>query len=410
MKSEFRHGWDKLSGAYEFNVSTGSVISDIDVHGSRRFTGCTVVQVQQPKGRKPHFAVRDGRGVTVFEIGARQMSAYSALSHLTKDSLESFSWKEERSHANDGTTFLRCRAVVGSSQQAVTGPSIPRIVLDTETTGLHPQYDEILQLAIIDGNGNVLWNRLYKPSFNTSWPDAQRIHHIKPYDVRDKGPIEDDLDAIQDILNRAEQVCAFNAEYDMAFLGEIGLRLDTLKVVDTMREYARKYYEKDFIKLTLAAKECGYNYNAHDALEDCRATLAVQNRVDGRNHSDSRRLQDAVARSRVFNEKHSTNHAAMQEAEPTRPTRRTAKHRQAGKGIPWQAHAILFAFLLLCAIIGLSMVFDQDHSNPLLAEIVTELIFICLTVWEWVNMQKSRKRRIAEKRKQGQGESSAREV
>lgn len=402
MKSEFRHGWDKLSGIHEFNVSTSSVISDIDVRGSRQFTGCAVVQVQQPKGRKPHFAVKNSSDVTVFEVGARQASAYSALSRLLGDPLESFSWEEERSYAGDGTTFLRCRAVVGSDPKAVTGPSIPRIVLDTETTGLHPQFDEILQLSIIDGDGNILWNKLYHPSFKSSWPEAQRIHHIKPSDVRNKDFIEDDLVQIQDILNRAEQICAFNAEYDMAFLGEIGLRVDTSKIVDTMRVYARKYHGRDFIKLTQAAKECGYRYNPHDALEDCKATLAVQNKADGKRTAGSRRLMDAATKAIPSTESRPKTQANVRNVAMLQPMRSTTSHRRKNKGIPWQAHAALFAFLLLCALTGLSMIFDQDHSNPLWAEVVTELIFIGLTVWEWDNMQKKRKQRIAEKREQGQ--------
>lgn len=101
-------------------------------------------------------------------------------------------------------------------------------------------------------------------------------------DVQNKGCIADDLEEIQKILDRTEQVCAFNAEFDMAFLGELGLHLDTSKVVDTMRAYARKYRGKDFIKFTQAAKECGYIYHAHDALNDCKATLVVQNKVDGK--------------------------------------------------------------------------------------------------------------------------------
>lgn len=402
MKSEFRHGWDKLSGIHEFNVGTSSVTSDIDVRGSKRFTGCAVVQVQQPKGRKPHLAVKDGSGVTVFEVGARQTGAYSALSRLLGDSLESFSWKEERSHTGDGTTFLRCQAVVSSGPKTVTGPSIPRIVLDTETTGLHPQSDEILQLSIIDGDGNTLWNKLYQPSFKSSWPEAQRIHHIKPSDVQDKGFIEDDLGQIQSILDRAEQICAFNAEYDMAFLGEIGLRVDTSKIVDTMRVYARKYHGRDFIKLTQAAKECGYRYNAHDALEDCKATLAVQNKAGGKRTTGSRRLMGAAVKAISFTESRPKTQANVRNVTVPQPAGSTTSHRHKNKGIPWQAHAAIFVFLLLCALVGLSMIFDQDHSNPLWAEIVAELIFIGLTVWEWGNVQKKRKRRIAEKREQGQ--------
>lgn len=413
MKSEFRHGWDKLSGVQEFNVNSVSVISDIDVHGTRRFTNCTVVQVQQPKGRKPHLAVKDESGTTVFEVGARQANAYSALSQLLGDTLSSFSWKEELSYMDDGSTFLRCQAMVGSLRKPATGPSIPRIVLDTETTGLHPQSDEILQLSIIDGDGNTLWNKLYRPLFKTSWPDAQRIHHIKPSDVQDKDFISDDLEEIQDILDRAEQVCAFNAEYDMAFLGEIGLHLDTSKIVDTMREYARKYYGRDYIKLVQAAKECRYRYNAHDALEDCRATLAVQNKVDGRKPSVSRKPSDATARAMVFDRPPLEAKATTANAQSPSPHDQNPDFIQNGNtrakhsrhiGIPWPVHAILFLFLLFISATGLSLVFDQDHSNPLWAEIVVVLPFIALTILELKNTRKSWNRKHRQKDTKEQAE------
>jgi len=168
MKGEFRHGWNKLSGIHEFTINTKSVTGDIEVKGARRFTNCTVMQIPQLKGRKPHFAIKDSTGTTVFEVGARQINAYSALSQLAGKSLGSFSWKEEPSYMDDGNTFLRCRATITMPPTTIGEAPIPRIVLDTETTGLHPQSDEILQLSIIDGNGSTLWNKLYKPSFQTS--------------------------------------------------------------------------------------------------------------------------------------------------------------------------------------------------------------------------------------------------
>lgn len=47
------------------------------------------------------------------------------------------------------------------------------IIFDTETTGLDPRKDEILTLSVIDGDGKTLWDRAYRPSNVTVWPQAE---------------------------------------------------------------------------------------------------------------------------------------------------------------------------------------------------------------------------------------------
>ena len=54
------------------------------------------------------------------------------------------------------------------------------IIFDTETTGLDPRKDEILTLSVIDGDGKTLWDRAYRPSNVTVWPQAEAVNHISP--------------------------------------------------------------------------------------------------------------------------------------------------------------------------------------------------------------------------------------
>ena len=61
-----------------------------------------------------------------------------------------------------------------------------KLIFDTETTGLDPMRDEILQLSIIDENEDVLFNDYLKPTRKTEWPDAERINHISYMMVKDK--------------------------------------------------------------------------------------------------------------------------------------------------------------------------------------------------------------------------------
>ena len=280
MNKNFEHGINKLYGTFTFNMSTSSASSTISIYGTGTSAGCSIVSIPQDKGRKPHIAVITHDQRTLMEIGARQTSIYNFLSQYVGSDLERFSWEERQSMYEEGS-YLKCDASLAYTKPTTQQPAIPRIILDTETTGLNPLNDEILQLSIIDNTGNVLIDQLYHPSRNQAWPDAQRIHCISPNKVASMPSIDRDLDAIQSILDRAQQVCAYNAEYDLAFLGELGLHLDKTKVLDTMRLYGNKFHGTPFYKLEKAAAECGFKYQAHNSLEDCRATLVVQAKAEG---------------------------------------------------------------------------------------------------------------------------------
>ena len=49
------------------------------------------------------------------------------------------------------------------------------IIIDTETTGFHPyDGDELLQVSIIDTDGNVLFDEYFKPQHRTEWKEADK--------------------------------------------------------------------------------------------------------------------------------------------------------------------------------------------------------------------------------------------
>ena len=162
---------------------------------------------------------------------------------------------------------------------------IRRIVVDVETTGMSSYSDEILQLAICNGNGEPVWNQLYKPQRTASWDEAARINGIYPRDVRNAPPISLDGPAIQDVLNHSAEIVIYNAEFDVSFLEAAGFKVDGSKVIDTMKEYADFCREQGrgnrWRKLEEAARETGYGaFGAHDALEDVKATAHIQRWVE----------------------------------------------------------------------------------------------------------------------------------
>ena len=168
-----------------------------------------------------------------------------------------------------------------------------RIYFDTETTGLHPgigEGDEIITLSIVDESGDVLHDAIYKPRWNSEWPEAESIHGISPTDVADLTTIESDLPKIAEIFDGADEVCGYNVQFDLRFLKCLGIDpRDDARIIDTMQLYApihgewsEHFDDWKWCKLTVAADEIGYEWtgSAHGSLADTLATKAVQEWVE----------------------------------------------------------------------------------------------------------------------------------
>lgn len=114
------------------------------------------------------------------------------------------------------------------------------VFLDLETTGLNPRVDEIVEIGVLDEDGQVLLDMLVRPVRHRSWPGAQRVHGIAPADVQE-APTLDELrpriiDAVSDAL-----VVIYNAPFDAGFLR---FQLEaTAEVCCAMREFAEVFGE-----------------------------------------------------------------------------------------------------------------------------------------------------------------------
>ena len=93
------------------------------------------------------------------------------------------------------------------------------VYLDTETTGLDAD-DEIVEIAIIDDNENILMNTLVKPIDHTQWPEAEKIHGISPMHVRNAPTQAQISDEIREAV-RNHRVVIYNAKYDGQYLPEL---------------------------------------------------------------------------------------------------------------------------------------------------------------------------------------------
>lgn len=158
------------------------------------------------------------------------------------------------------------------------------VVVDTETTGLDKQEDEILQLSVIDINGAEVYNNYYKPSRHTEWKEAEAVNGITPEMVADACSIDSELEKLNELFAKVTTYIGYNSYFDIDFLKAAGVKFpDNMEVVDVMADFAPIYGEWSdkygcfkWQKLTVCASFYGYDWGistAHDSLSDCLATL-----------------------------------------------------------------------------------------------------------------------------------------
>lgn len=154
------------------------------------------------------------------------------------------------------------------------------VCLDVETTGRYPRIDEVLQVALVRGDGEALLSRYVRPERHASWPSAQRIHGISPSMVEDCPSLLSLRPEIEKVFKDVDLIVGYNVAFDLLFLKEVGISFGNASVFNVMREFApvigrwdagRQRYA--WVPLTYCAKYYGVALRAHDALEDARATL-----------------------------------------------------------------------------------------------------------------------------------------
>ena len=176
------------------------------------------------------------------------------------------------------------------------------IAYDIETTGLDPYDDEIVQISVIDGDGNILINEKVRPVRHESWPEAEAIHGITPEMVSDCKTMEELRPQLKQIFDNAELIIGYNMIYfDNRFLSCQGIDLTQKRMYDVMLKFAPIYGERransneyKWQKLSTCAKYYGYTFKAHDSLEDTKATLFAYKKMTGVDMQKERKPQRQI--------------------------------------------------------------------------------------------------------------------
>jgi DNA polymerase III subunit epsilon len=144
------------------------------------------------------------------------------------------------------------------------------VFLDTETTGLSGDTDKIIELAIVDYNGEVLFDKLINPArpINNS-----HIHNITDRMVAEYLTLDECWDEIRSIL-KDKHIVIYNKSFDTKFFPD---KLKCAKNVSCAMTRFRNFHQGRKYNLRYAAQHIGYQWEgeAHRALADTKATRAV---------------------------------------------------------------------------------------------------------------------------------------
>lgn len=158
-------------------------------------------------------------------------------------------------------------------------PTDTWVILDTETTGLDGS-DQVVQIAIIDGAGNVLIdNELIRPTCGMSF-EAEMVHGLSLESLKEAPALGDIFPRLFAALYQ-KNVVIYNADFDTRLLNQttrVQMGRDSFFESSTPIYCAMKKYS-EFVG-EWNPKFRNYRWQrlpvgTHDALGDCRAVLGI---------------------------------------------------------------------------------------------------------------------------------------
>lgn len=150
-------------------------------------------------------------------------------------------------------------------------------IFDIEATGFKKE-DEILQFSMIDLSGNVLFDKLFKPKNLTSWEDSIEIHGISYEDVKNRKSFSYYKREIEKLLKKHKLIIGYSIELDIILLKKYDIDISNnifldISYLGMLIFMNKKNSPKLCPSLKALSLEYGYDFDAHNALNDCYATL-----------------------------------------------------------------------------------------------------------------------------------------
>lgn len=144
------------------------------------------------------------------------------------------------------------------------------IVLDTETTGLSPRYDDIIEIGAIKIKNGVVVDR-----FHTYCKPLRKINNTDIHNITNK-MVENYKYSkyyMNDLINFTEglPILIYNARFDTQMINvqlEENLKNDIIDIL----KLAKDYDIRDNYKLENIKNDLGINNISHNAISDCETT------------------------------------------------------------------------------------------------------------------------------------------
>jgi DNA polymerase III epsilon subunit-like protein len=166
------------------------------------------------------------------------------------------------------------------------------VYLDTETTGTGPAA-EIIEIAVVDHDGSLLYESLVKPKGQIE-PDAMRVHGITLAQLEGAPTWKDVWPQVEAAL-AGRQVGVYNSEFDLRMMRQshqkywLSWQFPESNVFCIMKLYARFYGAWDarrgsyrWQSLDQAGQQCRITLpNSHRAADDARLARALLQHIAG---------------------------------------------------------------------------------------------------------------------------------
>lgn len=157
------------------------------------------------------------------------------------------------------------------------------VIVDFETTGFVSPTADIVEIAVIDQDGQVLLDTLVRPSDRIPYR-ASLVHGIYDADVKNAPTFDEVYAVFRNAVSTQKYAIAYNDQFERGILRAVCQRytqpVPPLEWHCAMRTYMAYSRQHKFSKLGMACEQEGIRLdNAHRALGDCVMTLHLLNKM-----------------------------------------------------------------------------------------------------------------------------------